>query len=145
MSIRNCPECGQIFEFVFKNLCSDCIQKEDNESEAIVAYLKGNPGAGISEISKTTGISTDKIIKMLKNGRLLIVCEKNGINLLTCDHCGKPITNGSLCLQCRDSMTRVLNQGTREHGKHPDERPGAGSNTRKETGKVGPFTTNFKK
>jgi len=29
MSIRNCPECGRIFEFVFKNLCPECIQKED--------------------------------------------------------------------------------------------------------------------
>jgi hypothetical protein len=145
MSIRNCPECGRIFEFVFKNLCSDCIQKENNESEAIVAYLKNNPGAGISEISEATSISVDKIIKMLKSGRLLIVCQKNGINLLTCEHCGKPIANGSLCQQCRDSMSRSLLQGTREHGKHPDERPGTGFNSRRETGKTGSFTKNFQK
>jgi len=145
MNIRNCPECGHIFEFVFKNLCPECIQKEDNESEAIVVYLKGNPGVGISEISEATSISADKITKLLKSGRLLIVCEKNGINLLTCEHCGKPIANGSFCQQCRDSMARVLNQGARESSQYPGERPDSGHDTRKETGKAGSFTAHFKK
>jgi rRNA maturation protein Nop10 len=145
MSIRNCPQCGRIFEFVFKNLCPECIQKEENESQEIVNYLKNNPGVGISEISEATGVSADKIIKMLKSGRLMIVCEKNSINLLTCDHCGKPIANGNLCQQCRDSITRVLIQGTRETGKHPDVRQGTECNARKETGKTDLFTSHFKK
>ncbi len=145
MSIRNCPECGRIFEFVFKNLCPECIQKEDNESEAVIDYLKNNPGVGIPEISEATGISVDKIIKMLKSGRLIIVCEKNGINLLTCERCGKPIVNGSFCLQCRDSMTRILIQDAKESSKPPGVRQDAVSKTQKETGKNNLFTSHFKK
>jgi predicted amidophosphoribosyltransferase len=145
MSIRNCPECGRIFEFVFKNLCPECIQKEDNESGAVVDYLQNNPGVGIPEISEATGINADKIIKMLKSGRLIIVCEKNGINLLTCERCGKPIANGNFCPQCRDSMTKVLIQGAKESSKPPGVRQDAGSNTGKETGKTNLFTSHFKK
>jgi RNA polymerase subunit RPABC4/transcription elongation factor Spt4 len=142
MSIRNCPECGRIFEFVFKNLCPECIQREDKESEAVVDYLKDNPGARIPEISEATGISADKITKMLKNGRLISICERNGIKLLACEHCGKPIANGNLCQQCSDSMTMVLHQGARKLSNNPTERPN-GARLRKESDKKNLFTTHF--
>ncbi len=145
MSIRNCPECGRIFEFVFNDLCPECFKNEENESEAIVNYLKDNPGAGISEISQATGIGADKIIKMLKSGRLINVCEQHDIKLLTCERCGKPIANGSFCLQCRDSMTRVLIQGTRESSKYPGEKHDAVRDAKRETGKSNLFTAHFKK
>ncbi len=155
MSIRNCPECGKLFEFFFKNLCPDCIKKEEGDFEAIVAYLKNNPEVGITEISEATGIGANRIIKMLKSGRLITVCEQHGILLLNCGRCGKPIAEGQFCLQCRNSMSKVLSRETRETGetgeireisehagveKHDSER-----DTKRETGKNSLFTTHFNK
>ena len=146
MSIRNCPECGKLFEFFFKNLCPDCIKKEENDFEAIVAYLKNNPGVGITEISEATGIGANRIIKMLKSGRLITVCEQHGILLLNCERCGKPIAEGQFCPQCRDSMSKVLSRETREHREIREisksaNMPASKSTTPKETPREKPVKT----
>ncbi len=149
MSIRNCPECGKLFEFFFKNLCPDCIKKEEGDFEAIVAYLKNNPGVGITEISEATGIGANRIIKMLKSGRLITVCEQHGILLLNCGRCGKPIAEGQFCLQCRNSMSKVLSGETRETGETGEIReigntanmPASKSTTPKETPREKPVKT----
>ena len=149
MSIRNCPECGKLFEFLFKNLCPDCINKEDGEFEAIVAYLRENPGVGISEISEATGIGVNRIVKMLKSGRLIAVCERHDIVLLTCERCGKPIAEGQFCLQCRGFMSKALNGEIGEamdYSKHAGvEKHNSGRDARSEVGKSGLFTKHFNK
>jgi hypothetical protein len=141
MRIQNCPECGRIFEFFFLNLCPECIEKEENESRAILNYLEANPGAGIPEISEATGISVDKIIRMLKGGRLIAVCEQNNINLLTCERCGRPIAKGNLCQSCRDSMARALLESSR---RASHERYVTPQDTKKET-KSSALTSHFLK
>jgi flagellar operon protein (TIGR03826 family) len=142
MSLRNCPQCGRLFEFVFKNLCPECSQKEQDDFEVVATHLKDNPGVGIPEISKATGVSTDKIIKMLKSGRL-IVCEQSEGSLLTCERCGKPIVNGHFCPACRDSMARALMQKSGESNKTA-AKSGRESSAKNESA-TGSFTVHFNK
>jgi hypothetical protein len=124
MSIRNCPECGRLFEFVYKNLCPECNQKEEDDFDLVANYLKKNPGVGLDDISEATGVTVDTVIKMLKSGRLLSVCEGKNIALLTCGRCGKPIINGHYCQQCLELMSAALKGTAREPGRPAGERAG---------------------
>ena len=143
MSIRNCPDCGKLFEFYVKNLCPDCITQEENDFGAIVAFLKDNPGTKVPEISEATGIGANKIIKMLKSGRLISVCEQHGIVLLTCEHCGIPIAKGHLCPQCCESMSKVLSRDGKESSKSVRGKNDSESGAGIRTDKTGAFTAHF--
>lgn len=74
MSLRNCSECGRMFEFVFSTCCPECAEKEERNCRLVKDYLKENPEMGVNEISEATGVSCGTIIRMLKNGTLVNVC-----------------------------------------------------------------------
>lgn len=110
MNLRNCPECGHLFEFTVRNLCPDCINKEDDDFELIKSYLKHNPDAGILEVSEKTGVSEKKIMAFLKNGRLIL--ESTNVITLNCERCGRLIRTGRYCDDCCTSINKVLENTT---------------------------------
>ena len=71
MNIKNCPKCGKLFSPVGGSLiCKDCIRAEEQEFEKVRDYLRENRGADINVVSEKTGVSTKKILRYLKEGRL---------------------------------------------------------------------------
>jgi flagellar operon protein (TIGR03826 family) len=107
MSLINCPECGKLFEKKARNLCPDCIEKEEQDFKLIKDYLYKNPGEGIIAVSEQTGVSDKKIIAFLKEGRLFV-----DASYLNCEHCGKPISSGRYCNKCFVSLSKKLSQTT---------------------------------
>ncbi|MGD0153883.1 MAG: MerR family transcriptional regulator [Thermacetogeniaceae bacterium] len=112
MSLRNCSECGRIFEFTARDLCPDCVNKEEEDYELIKNCLRHNPGAGISEVSEKTGVAEKKILVFLKKGRLLLGPE-NSITL-NCERCGKPIRSGRYCDGCCTLMDKIILESASE-------------------------------
>jgi len=108
VSVRNCPECGRLFDFVFVNMCPECLEKEESCTKVVRDYLEENPASKISKVSEATGVSAKTIIRMLKSGMLEDVCREKNIKLLTCERCGEPISDGRFCRKCREYMTGVL-------------------------------------
>ncbi|TYP50911.1 TIGR03826 family flagellar region protein [Thermosediminibacter litoriperuensis] len=123
MEIRNCPVCGKVFVFVARNLCPECIAKEEEEFRKVKDYLYEFPGATMEEISEKTGVSPKKILEFLREGRLLL--KKENVNiLLRCQMCGSPILTGRICEKCAGEMKRrfglsktPLNQGEDMKGR----------------------------
>jgi uncharacterized OB-fold protein len=108
MSIRNCPECGRLFQYVFKNICPNCINREESDRAIIRTFLQEHPKTSIPEISEITGVHTKVVIRMLKDGRLEAICRENNIMLLDCERCGEPVTDGRFCQKCRESLSQVF-------------------------------------
>lgn len=106
MNLRNCPECGRMFEFTGRNLCPDCVNKEEEDYETIKNYLRQNPNAGVSDVSEKTGVSEKKILAFLKKGRLVL--EPQNSIALNCEHCGKPIRSGRYCDGCCALMDKII-------------------------------------
>ena len=79
MDLRNCPICGKLFVFMTRNMCPDCIKKEDEEFDLVREYINEHAEATIDEVSEATGIPPSKILKFLKEGRLMI--SPNNINI----------------------------------------------------------------
>lgn len=97
--LRNCPNCGKVFVKVNRNLCPECIEKEESEFEEVRKYLKDNPGASVDEISEIVGVDEKKILRWMREGRLDVSFAGAGQEL-TCKRCGAPISLGNLCSSC---------------------------------------------
>ena len=70
MEMRNCPQCGRVFAYLRTNLCPACVQKDEDEFRKVRNYIAKNPGADIITVSKETGVSEERIIRYLKEGRI---------------------------------------------------------------------------
>lgn len=105
MNLRNCVQCGKVFVYISRNICPECMDKEELMFEKVRDYLKENPGARIMEVNEKTEVPEDKIIKFLRDGR--IVSESLGSGLL-CESCGAPISTGRTCAKCREELRKGI-------------------------------------
>lgn len=119
MKLANCPECGRLYELNVKRLCPDCIRKEEEDFALIRDYLRQNPGAGIAEVSRVTGVAERKIISFLRAGRLILKNSEHSPSL-KCERCGRDISDGRYCPECSQVLGKMLSSfKTGEQGRAP--------------------------
>lgn len=107
MTLRNCARCGKLFGSAGgQRLCPTCVKQEQEEYEAVRAYLKKRPGAPLLEVSDATGVSVGRIREWVREGRL-VLHEPSG-NGLKCERCGQAVTTGRLCDRCRRELAAQL-------------------------------------
>lgn len=103
MELRNCPECGKLFVYVRRNLCPDCLKKDEENYEKVKTYLSKNPKATIDEISDATQVPAKNVLEYLKEGRLML--SPGNVNIiLNCEICGTPILYGRVCEECSKKL-----------------------------------------
>jgi len=99
------------YQSVGKKICSDCLQKLDEDFIVIREYLYDHDGAGIEEVSEATGVTRKTILHLLKEERLLVGDENgNGCGILTCESCRKPIRTGRMCANCKKEVLTAIQQ-----------------------------------
>ena len=111
--LRNCPECGKVFVKISKNLCPDCIEKEEREFEDVRLYLKDSPNASIEEIVEITGVEEKKVLRWMREGRV-DVSYADGASGLTCKSCGAAIRTGNLCSRCAKSLSAQMRSASQQ-------------------------------
>lgn len=111
MDIRNCSRCGKIYIYDGFKLCIDCRKEDEEDFLKVKHYLEEHPRSNIMKVSEATEVDTKKIIEFLKEGRLEVRSEDN--LLLKCERCGKPITKGRFCDECKLAMEREFKKVTR--------------------------------
>lgn len=105
MNLRNCAQCGKLFVFINRNICPDCLAKEEEMFEVVRTYLRDNPDSKIKEVSEATEVPEDKIIRFLREGRII----SGNINAgLVCETCSKPISSGYTCEECKDKLRKGI-------------------------------------
>lgn len=125
MDIRNCKNCGRLYQYDGNKLCQKCRNDEGDEFFKVREYIYDHPNASIVEVSEETGVEEEKILAYLRQGRL----ELKGENLiLDCERCGKPISTGRFCNSCINEMQKELSQAAKgmsapqEHNKAAENR-----------------------
>ncbi|HWP95338.1 MAG TPA: TIGR03826 family flagellar region protein [Syntrophomonadaceae bacterium] len=103
--IRNCAGCGRMFAYQGRNLCSKCLENEDTDYGVVRRYVRDNPGAGVFQVAEATGVEEEKILQFLKDGRLQ---SKGFVEITNCERCGKRISEGKFCEQCRGEINQAL-------------------------------------
>jgi len=107
LKLCNCSECGKLFGSAGSNVCPDCLVKETEELELVKDFLRNNKSAGIAEISAATDVDSEKIIKFIKDGRLVTNTPVPGVGL-KCERCDRPILSGRFCPNCAKNLSQKL-------------------------------------
>jgi flagellar operon protein (TIGR03826 family) len=129
MNIRNCKECGKLFNFVRRNICPDCIELEEKMFITVRDFLQKNPGTKIEEIAEKTEVPEEKIIYFLREGR--ITSESLSDNMgLKCESCGGPISKGKICGACVMTLNKEVERFGAKDNK-PKEVPQQNANKNK--------------
>ncbi len=105
MQVRQCRMCGKLFQSMGSYVCLECEERLDQEFRLVRDYLYDHREADIMEISKETGVSERSILQFLKEERLTLSVPSENIR---CEHCGKPVMAGKICADCRDRLSRLL-------------------------------------
>ena len=95
-----CEECGKelIRQGLHKMVCPRCGKEYRDDFQKIKDYLDENKGATIIEIERTLNIDRSVIRECLREGSLETTTK--GLNLLSCDNCGRGINTGKYCQSC---------------------------------------------
>ena len=108
MELKNCEKCGRKFGAMSsETLCTKCSAENiETDFKKVRDYLYDNPGASVTEVSDETGVAERIILKLLKDERIEIVDESNG--LLACERCGVSIKSGRVCDDCKNELAKDL-------------------------------------
>jgi len=87
-------------------LCARCLDNDEEDFKVVREYVYDNPGANIPEVAENTGVAEEKILKFLRQGKLILKDELSMV--LDCERCGKPIKTGRFCEACSLEMSRDL-------------------------------------
>ncbi len=112
MEVRNCPECGRLFNYIRTNLCPVCVKEAEEEFQKVRVHLRDHPNMSIVELSEETEVSEEKIIQWIREGRI----EAKGLkdSPLKCSQCGVSINSGSHCEKCSENLVTELSRAGRE-------------------------------
>jgi hypothetical protein len=76
--LSNCPQCRRPYVAAagFDN-CPDCTSDDQKSDRIVHSFLSRQTGGTIDEISARTRVPRERVIEMMKQGRLLIAQQDN--------------------------------------------------------------------
>ncbi|GAU75676.1 hypothetical protein [Fusibacter sp. 3D3] len=117
-NLKNCKKCNRLFAAVNGHdfLCSRCNEDIDDGFTKVREYIYDNPTSGVKDVSIGTGISTEAILKWIRDGK--IVLGENTI-IAFCERCGEPAEGGGrFCPKCIRNLTDGLKAGIGENDQY---------------------------
>lgn len=105
VKVLSCKICGRLFQSYGIGCCPGCADEMDKAFVKIKEYLYEHENATIVDIVEGTGISEKYVLQFLKEGRLSI---EGAEDALRCEDCGRPISSGRYCSDCREKLANVL-------------------------------------
>lgn len=108
MALANCKDCGRLFNRIVKDICPDCIRKDEQDFLIVNDYLRDHRGASPQEVHEQTEVALSKIFAYIREGRLLV---KNYPGMTyPCERCQAPIQEGRFCRPCTEEMKQEFNR-----------------------------------
>lgn len=124
LGLARCKRCGKIFNQVIeKEICPTCLEEEEEEFQKVKSFFREHPRARLEEASRETGVDKKTIMQFLKDGRLQLVLPEEGTleEGLFCERCGRPISQGKLCTDCKQKLSLLISKSFQAESK---PRPG---------------------
>ena len=107
MDVRNCRQCGRLFNYLSgPPICQACRDALEEKFQQVKEYVRSNPGATIQMVSEDNDVSVKQIKQWIREERLVI---SNGMaEGIVCENCGRPIHTGRFCESCKKTMVQDL-------------------------------------
>lgn len=107
MEVRNCKECGKIFNFIEgAPMCPACVKKLNEKYEQVKEYVYDNPGATINQVAEDNEVSVQQIKRWIREEKLEF-SEHSEIGI-ECEKCGAMIKTGRFCKNCKKRMENTF-------------------------------------
>ena len=110
MEVRNCKNCGRLFNYIggtYRNLCPVCIDALEDKFQEVKKYVEDNPHCSMNEITEAMDVSPRQIEKWVREERLCFA-DDSPIGI-ACESCGKMIKSGRFCDVCKNAMANQMN------------------------------------
>ena len=108
MTIEQCKFCNKPFQSVGGRICPNCLEQIDIDFITIRDYMYDHPGTfDVDSICKATEVPKAVVLHLIKEQRLTI-SKPGGGGVLTCSICHKPIAIGTICDDCKLSLSGTL-------------------------------------
>ncbi len=108
---RNCKKCGKFFTSYGSKLCTECQELEEEEFRLVRDYIYDYPGVNMKQVADGTEVPLEKILRWLKEERLILKLNENGDmpdTGLNCEKCSKSISTGKFCDYCKNDISSTL-------------------------------------
>lgn len=109
MEVVNCKACGKLYNVIGNNrkrLCPQCLRNLEEKFSKVKEFLREYPNCSIEVVSKENDVSVKQIKQWVKEERLTLV--RDGVGGITCEKCGKTISTGRFCGDCKFKIGNTL-------------------------------------
>ena len=105
MDVRNCKNCGKLFQYVGKPLCPACNKKLEDKFFEVRDYIYENPTANMSQVSEEMEVPIQQIKKWVREERLAF-SKDSGITI-SCEKCGNLFLREDFAMNVRKQCKMI--------------------------------------
>ena len=106
MEVRNCKNCGKMFNYIGKPICPTCEKRLEDKFQEVKQYVKEHREASITEVAEENEVSVNQIKRWVRQERLAFSDES--MVGLECENCGAMIKTGRFCESCKQKLQNNL-------------------------------------
>ena len=130
MDVRNCKDCGKIFNYYGGHpICPTCMTKLDEIFKQIKEYIYEHPLAGVQDVVEEFGVSVSQVHRWIREERLAF-SEQSSIGI-PCQACGTTIKAGRYCAKCKEQLIHGFSGALRgQESAQEEEVQGQGAKMR---------------
>ena len=86
MDVRNCRNCGRLFNYIGgPNICQACRDEAEKKFANVKEYIQDNPRSSMQEISDANDVTTNQIRQWIREERLQF-SDDSPIGIKVCPH-----------------------------------------------------------
>ena len=107
MNVRNCRNCGKLFNYMSgMPICPACKDKLEEKFQEVKKYIRENRMADIKEVAEECEVEVGQIQQWIREERLEFTADSPV--KIPCENCGEMIRSGKYCDKCKREMTNNL-------------------------------------
>lgn len=106
MEVRNCKNCGKMFNYIGAPICPACERELENKFQEVRQYVREHKEASITEVAEENDVSVNQIKRWVRQERLAFT-DASQVGL-ECENCGALIKTGRFCDNCKNKMANEL-------------------------------------
>lgn len=106
MDIRNCRNCGNMFQYVGDKICPKCKAELETKLQEVKKFIDEHDRATVQLVADECDVTVKQIRRWIQEDRLMFA---PGVDTgLVCSKCGMPVESGTMCKKCKDSLKNAL-------------------------------------
>lgn len=108
MNVVNCRKCGKLFNYIAGNkICPMCKEAGEKKFQEVKKYIQQHGRCTMSEVCEECEVDSSQIQTWIRQERLQFG-DDSPIRI-ACESCGKMIGSGRYCANCKNELSKNLN------------------------------------